>query len=54
MCELKQDIDILPAGDETEIGEKGFLPLSLSLHVHLFLPLNSSCHPFELFGSRWS
>lgn len=23
LCELKQDIDILPAGDETEIGEKG-------------------------------
>jgi ATP-binding cassette subfamily C (CFTR/MRP) protein 1 len=23
VCELKQDLDILPAGDETEIGEKG-------------------------------
>ena len=23
MCALKQDIAMLPAGDETEIGEKG-------------------------------
>ena len=26
-CELRPDLEILPAGDETEIGEKGNKPV---------------------------
>ena len=35
-CELKQDFDILPAGDHTEIGERVCIVITILTHLHSY------------------